>query len=124
MNAMQTTVPCSIELANTADDFYAHVVLDGVEVGPGDEVLVHDAPTTIAWGEHRVCDTRATVSRATWWDRAWTRLTARFELTMLYEVSFSTARFASSARTPYPRRPLVQPVRPAQPMHAARRVPL
>jgi hypothetical protein len=112
-SARRLLVPCSIELAHTPDDFYAHVVLDGVEVGPGDEVLVHNAPTTLAYGEHRVCDTQATVSRATWWGRAWTRLTARFELTMLYEVSFSTARFASSARKPYPRpyprRPLVRP---------------
>ena len=105
MNASRMKVPCTVELAHTADDFYAHVVLEGVEVGPGDQVLVHDAPTTIAYGEHRICDTQATVSRATWLGRLLTRLTARFELTMLYEVSFSTARFASSARKPYPRRP-------------------
>ena len=82
------------------------MVLQGIDVGPGDEVLVHDAPTRIAYGEHRVCETRATVSRASGLGRLWTRLTARFELTMLYEVSFSSARFAKSAHQPYPRRPI------------------
>lgn len=104
--ARQVQVPCTVEIAHTADDCYAHVVLQGIDVGPGDEVLVHDAPTRIAYGEHRLCETRATVSRASGLGRLWTRLTARFELTMLYEVSFSSARFAKSAHQPYPRRPI------------------
>jgi hypothetical protein len=87
-------VPCSIEMVNTGDDFYAHVVLEGVEVGPGDEVLVHNAPTRLAYGSHLVIDSQATVSRASWLGRCWTRLVARFELGLLYEVSFTTARFA------------------------------
>lgn len=97
-------VPCSIEMVNTCDDFYAHVVLEGVEVEPGDEVLVHDAPTRLAYGSHLVMDTKATVSRATWLGRWWTRLVARFELGLLYEVSFTSARFASQpTQKPWPR---------------------
>lgn len=97
-------VPCSIEMVNTCDDFYAHVVLEGVEVEAGDEVLVHGAPTRLAYGSHRVVDTKATVSRASWLGRAWTRLIARFELGLLYEVSFTSARFASQpTRKPWPR---------------------
>lgn len=110
-------VPCSIEMVNTGDDFYAHVVLDGVEVGPGDEVLVHGAPTRIEYGCHMVMDTQATVSRASRLGRWWTRLIARFELGLLYEVSFTTARFARQpTQKPWPRpawksmsRPLVPP---------------
>lgn len=101
----QLRVPCTVELAHTADDCYAHVQLDGVEVGPGDEVLVHDAPTQIGWGERLRCEREATVSRATWLDKLWTRLSARFELTMLYEVSFSPARFSTSRPYPRPLRP-------------------
>lgn len=97
-------VPCSIEMVNTGEDFYAHVVLEGVEVGPGDEVLVHDAPTRLAYGSHLVMDTRATVSHAGWLGRWWTRLVARFELGLLYEVSFTSARFARQpTQKPWPR---------------------
>lgn len=102
--ARRLRVPCTVELAHTADDCYAHVQLDGVEVGPGDEVLVHDAPTRIAWGERLRCEREATVSRAGWLARLWTRLGARFELTLLYEVSFSPARFSTSRPYPRPRR--------------------
>jgi hypothetical protein len=87
-------VPCSIEMVNTGEDFYAHVVLEGVEVGPGDEVLVHNAPTRLPYGSHLVMDSEATVSRASRLGRWWTRLVARFELGLLYEVSFTTTRFA------------------------------
>jgi len=107
MNAPQPRrqqVPCSIEMVNTRDDFYAHVVLEGVEVEPGDEVLVHGAPTRLAYGSHLVMDTQATVSRASGLGRWWTRLVARFELGLLYEVSFTSARFASQpAQKPWPR---------------------
>ena len=100
-------VPCTVEMAHTADDCYAHVVLDGVEVGPGDEVLVHGAPTRIAWGERLRVEREATVARAGRLARLWTRLTARFELGLLYEVSFSSRRF--SPKRPYPRPPRTLP---------------
>lgn len=95
-------VPCTVVIAHTADDCHAHVELQGVEVGPGDAVRVHDAPTHIAYGERLQCRRRATVSRAGWLARLWTHLTARFELTLLYEVSFSAGR-AAPVR-PLPRR--------------------
>jgi hypothetical protein len=100
-------VPCTVEVAHTADECYAHVVLDGVEVGPGDEVLVHGAPTRIAWGERLRVEREATVRRAGWLSRLLTRLTARFELSLLYEVSFSSRRF--SPKRPYPRPPRTLP---------------
>ncbi len=90
------TVPCTVELSNTAETLHAHVELDGVEVGPGDEVLVHDAPFIVAFGEHTVYHRSATVSRASWFARIWTRLCSRFELTALYEVSFSPDRLCQS----------------------------
>jgi hypothetical protein len=68
------------------------VTLEGVDLEPGDEVLVHNAPTKIGYGERIVCDRRATVVRAGWLTQFWTRLTSRFELTLLYEVSFTPGR--------------------------------
>jgi hypothetical protein len=85
-------VPCTVELEHTEDSLHAYVELEGVEVGPGDEVLVHDAPTQFNVGERTVHRRRATVRRAGPLDRLWTRLTARLELTELYEVGFSSWR--------------------------------
>lgn len=82
-------VPCTVDVGHTRDTLHAHVELDGVDVGPGDEVLVHNAPTQVPYGEHIVCNRQATVTQAGWLGRLWTRATSRFEITMLYEVSFS-----------------------------------
>jgi len=98
-----STVPCRVELAHTADDCYAHVILNGVEVGPGDEVLVHNPPTRIAWGQRYAVDRKATVSRASWWERLKTYALSRFELDLLYEVSFSERRFSTSRSYPRPK---------------------
>lgn len=85
-------VPCTVDLLNTADFVHAHVVLEGIEVGPGDTVIVHDAPHTIGFGEHRIERRMATVTRATALDRFVTKITAYLELTELYEVGFSAGR--------------------------------
>jgi hypothetical protein len=99
---MQTTTPCTVEIAHTSHDFYAHVELQDNSVGPGDQVLVHDAPTSIDYGQRIKVDRQATISRASWLSRFWTKFIARFELTTLYEVSFSTTRFSKSRRYPRP----------------------
>jgi hypothetical protein len=85
-------VPCTVDLLNTAEFVHAHVELEGIEVGPGDTVIVHDAPSTIAFGEHSVVRRMATVTRATALDRFVTKITAYLELTELYEVGFSAGR--------------------------------
>jgi hypothetical protein len=93
-------VPCTIDIAHTPEEFHAHVTLDGIEVGPGDEVLVHGAPDRVGYGTQVVLERRATVVHAGWLQRLWTRMCARFELTLLYEVSFSPERsLTASART-------------------------
>jgi hypothetical protein len=95
-------VPCTVDVAQTPETLHAHVVLEGIDVEPGDEVLVHGAPTHIGYGERIVCARRATVVRAGWLERAWTRLASRFELTLLYEVSFTPERLG---RAPARRKP-------------------
>lgn len=92
LGRQKVEVPCTIDIERSFDSFHAYVELQGVEVGPGDEVLVHGAPTEIGWGEHLVCERTATVTRAGLFDRLWTKLTARLELTELYEVGFSDWR--------------------------------
>jgi hypothetical protein len=85
-------VACTVEVEHTAENLHAHVELDGVEIEPGDSVTVHDAPTQVAFGEKIVCRRMATVERAGLLQRAWTRFASHFELTELYEVSFSHRR--------------------------------
>jgi hypothetical protein len=81
-------VACNIEIEQTHDTLHAHVSLADFDVEYGDEVLVHDAPRRIGFGERSVTTSRATIWRATPFARAWTRFMSYFQLTELYEVGF------------------------------------
>ena len=84
---------CRIEVQQDANNFHAHVDLDGnVEIHPGDQVLVHGDPISVAFGESVVLHRKATVRRAGLLRRAWTRFAGTFELAELYEVSFTPGR--------------------------------
>jgi hypothetical protein len=93
MIALRRTVfdtPCRVELEHSDEFLCAHVELaDGVAIGPGDRVRVHGAPITVGFGERRVVDRIATVERASSLERLWTKFAGHFEMTELYEVSFS-----------------------------------
>ena len=85
--------PCTIEIEQTHDNFHAHLALDGnIQIGPGDRVQVHGAPIRVAFGQKLVERRVATVVRANWLERLWTKLSARFEMKELYEVSFTPRR--------------------------------
>ena len=87
------TLPCTVEIEHSADSLHAHVELAGdFDIRPGDEVLVHNAPTNIPFGDKIIVERTATIIRAGLFERAWTRFTGNFELTELYEVSFSERR--------------------------------
>jgi hypothetical protein len=81
-------VPAVIDLEATDRELHAHVVLDGVEVNEGDEVLVHGAPCYIPLNEQRTMPATATVSKASLPRRAWERVMGRTRITELYEVGF------------------------------------
>jgi hypothetical protein len=92
-NRQQFEVPCTVEIEQTSDTLHAHVVLDGdVQIAPGDEVRVHDAPTGVAFGERLVVRRMATVRRGNAFDRLRAKVQGYLELTELYEVSFSDGR--------------------------------
>jgi hypothetical protein len=87
------TAPCTVEIEHSPESLHAHVEIEGdLEIQPGDQVLVHDAPTDVPYGERIVVRRVATVIRASLLERAWTRLAGNFELTELYDVSFSERR--------------------------------
>ena len=81
-------VPCTVEIERNADTFYANAIPEGVELRPGDRVIVHGAPGHVAFGEHLRFETRATVIRAGALTRWWTQWVAIFELTELYHCGF------------------------------------
>jgi hypothetical protein len=84
---------CTIDIEQTHDHFHAHVALDGdLEIGPGDRVQVHGTPIRVSFGDAVIERRKATVLRANWLERAWTKLAARFALGELYEVSFTPRR--------------------------------
>jgi hypothetical protein len=86
-------VPCTVEIEQTSETLHAHVVLDGdIQIRPGDEVMVHNAPTHVEFGERLVVRRTATVKRAGPLDRLRARIEGYLELTELYEVSFSDGR--------------------------------
>ncbi len=83
-------LPCTIEIEHTERSLHAHVELDGEPaLQPGDRVRVHGAPIRVRFGDKMTLRRHATVERAGWLERQWTRLAARFELSELYEVSFT-----------------------------------
>lgn len=84
---------CTIEIEHSENSLHAHVELDGQsDLRPGDRVKVHGAPIRVSFGQRLTLRRPATVERAGWFERQWTRLTARFELAELYEVSFTPRR--------------------------------
>jgi len=83
-------VPCTIEIEHTWESLHAHVELEGVEVGPGDEVHVHGGEIVVPFGERRVLNRMATVTRASAPERLWVRMTGDFEFMELLEFSFSS----------------------------------
>ncbi len=90
---LRRETPCTIEIEHSETSLHAHVELDGdIALRPGDRVRVHGEPIRIAFGQTLVLRRDATVERARWLERQWTRLAARFELSELYEVSFTPGR--------------------------------
>ena len=85
-------VPCTVEIEHTPESLHAHVDLKGIDVGPGDRVMVHGAPAHIPFGESRTFDCHATVVRAGSFGRLRARIEGYLELTELYEVGFSQGR--------------------------------
>lgn len=83
-------VPCTVEVSHRFESLHAHVRFNnGAVVNPGDEVLVHGTPVLAAFGELIIEDRTATITRASWIERIWTRLTGDFEVMELCEFSFS-----------------------------------
>ncbi len=78
---------CDIDIEQSWESFHAHAIPDGVEIEPGDVILVHCAPAVLD-AERYTGQRSATLTRAGFWRRHWTRFSSVFELTELFEVGF------------------------------------
>lgn len=84
-------VPCTVFVRHDWESLEAHLELEGdVHADAGDKIFVEGPPIAARFGESAVFHREATVIRAGWIKRQWTKLAARLELTELYEVSFSS----------------------------------
>ena len=91
MNAFD--VYCTVSVSHTFENLSAHVELEGdVAIEPGDKVLVHGAAINPPYGEVQVERRLATVTRAGWLERTWTRMTGDLDCLSLLDVSFSDRR--------------------------------
>ena len=81
-------VPCLVDIEQTPESFHAHAIPEGIDLRPGDRVLVHGAPSRIGYGETVRFQCVATVIRAGRLRRMWTRVAAMFELLDLFEAGF------------------------------------
>ncbi|WP_428484714.1 hypothetical protein [Rhodopila sp.] len=81
-------VPCTVEIEQTPESLHAYVTPEGVEIGPGDRVLVHGAPSRIGYGERVTLQCHATVTRAGMLGRFWAHVSGLLSLVELYEVGF------------------------------------
>lgn len=89
-NGPEINVNCTLEISHTFDSLHAHCALDnGIQIEPGDEVMIHGAPVEVPYGEVQTFRRRATVKRAGYLERFWTRLTGDLEFMELCEFSFS-----------------------------------
>lgn len=85
-------VPCTVMIEHSNESLEAHVELEGITIEAGDQVLVHQPPTDVGFGERVVCSRRATVIRGGWIDRLWAKWRGTIELTELYDLSFTPRR--------------------------------
>ena len=82
--------PCTVEVSHTFESLHAHVRFNnGAVVHPGDEVIVHGEPVIAPYGKVVIEDRIATIKRAIWFHRLWTKLIGNFEFMEICEFSFS-----------------------------------
>ncbi|MFN3231229.1 MAG: hypothetical protein ACE363_03595 [Alphaproteobacteria bacterium] len=92
-SARELTLACTVDAAQLPHTLHAHVEFEGdLKIHPGDTVMLHGEDMPIGFGDHTVEQRRATIVRAGWLLRSWTKFTEIFRMSELYEVSFSPRR--------------------------------
>jgi hypothetical protein len=81
------SLTCEIDIEQTWESLHAHAIPQDVEIEPGDVIIVHATEANAAC-ERYTGQASATLIRAGFWRRHWTRFSSIFELAELYEVGF------------------------------------
>lgn len=94
MDVRRFDVACTVRISHTFEELSAHVELDGnPQMGPGDRVRVHGEPiVTPPYGQVSQVRRMATVERATWLERVWSRMVGTMDCLSLLEVTFTDRR--------------------------------
>ncbi len=83
----QVQLTCDIDIGQSWESLHAHAIPEGVDIEAGDVVIVHDTSDALSAAQY-VGKRNATLIRAGFWRRHWTRFSSIFELTELFEVGF------------------------------------
>jgi hypothetical protein len=93
IGARSFDLPCRVEVSHRFESMHAHVEFDPpIPMFAGDQVRVHGHPIRAPFGQTVVEHRQATIIRAPWYVRLWTRWTGDLECTELLDVSFSDRR--------------------------------
>lgn len=87
------TIACRIAVERTNEHFFAHqVYYNNPAFEPGDSVITHGEEIHVQNGSKFLVKRRASVKKANWFQRQWTKFISILEITELYEVSFTGRR--------------------------------
>ena len=78
---------CEIDIEQSWESLHAHAIPDGIDIEAGDIIIVHDTAGTLN-AAHYIGQRDATLIRAGFWRRHWTRFCSIFEIAELFEVGF------------------------------------
>lgn len=90
------TIPtsCTVTVRHTEETLEAHVELDdGLLPTVGDRIRVFGDPVQVEYGSTIAFRRKAHLVRGCALDKFWIKLCSLFDMTELYEVSFSPRRF-------------------------------
>ncbi len=78
---------CDIDIEQSWESLHAHAIPEGIDIEAGDIIIVHDTAGALNAALY-IGQRNATLIRAGFWRRHWTRFRSVFELTELFEVGF------------------------------------
>lgn len=88
------TTMCTVTVRHTEETLEAHVELDdGLLPATGDKVTVFGEPVRVEYGSTVTLRRDARLIRGSILDKGWMRFKSLFDVTELYEVSFSPRSF-------------------------------
>jgi hypothetical protein len=96
MTIFRQTIPtrCTVTVKHTEETLEAHVELDeGLLPDVGDRITVFGDPVRVEYGSSLEVRRDARLVRGSSFDKLWLKIRSMFEMTELYEVSFSPRRF-------------------------------